>query len=64
MYRQVLESKEKVLGKEHPKALKSMDDLASVLDIQGKHEAAEEIKKRIQEIQEKEGQIKTDEASA
>jgi len=64
MLRQVLELREKVYGKEHPSTLVSMDDLASVLSVQGKHEAAEEIKGRIQDIREKKGQVRSDKASA
>jgi hypothetical protein len=36
MHRQTLELKERVLGQEHPSTLSSMNNLALVLDNQGK----------------------------
>jgi hypothetical protein len=41
MHRQALQLKEKVLGKEHPSTLNSMDNLALVLHSQGKYAEAE-----------------------
>jgi hypothetical protein len=40
MYRRTLELREKVLGREHPSTLASMNNLALVLDCQGKYEEA------------------------
>ncbi|EXA53638.1 hypothetical protein FOVG_01376 [Fusarium oxysporum f. sp. pisi HDV247] len=40
LYRETLEVKEKVLGKEHPDTLSSMNNLALVLDSMGKYEEA------------------------
>jgi hypothetical protein len=39
MHRQTLVLEEKILGKEHPSTLTSMNNLAGVLDSQGKYEA-------------------------
>jgi hypothetical protein len=41
MHRQELELARKVLGREHPETLTSMDNLALMLSDQGKHEKAE-----------------------
>jgi hypothetical protein len=38
-----VELMEKVLGREHPSTLSSMGNLASVLDIQGKYDEAEQM---------------------
>jgi tetratricopeptide (TPR) repeat protein/nucleoside phosphorylase len=43
MHRQTLELKEKVLGKEHPDTLDTMNNLALVLDNRGKYEEAEHM---------------------
>ncbi|KAI0172943.1 hypothetical protein GGR52DRAFT_546814 [Hypoxylon sp. FL1284] len=43
MNRQTLELKERVLGREHPDTLGSMNDLALVLGSQGKYEEAEKM---------------------
>ena len=43
MYRQTLELREKALGAEHPDTLTSMNNLAIVLDMQGKYEEAERM---------------------
>jgi hypothetical protein len=41
LYQQVVEGRQKVLGKEHPNTLASINSLAWTLNEQGKHEAAE-----------------------
>jgi hypothetical protein len=41
MHRRALQLKEKVLVQEHPSTLRSMNNLALVLDSQGKYEEAE-----------------------
>jgi prophage maintenance system killer protein len=41
MHQQTLQLKEKVLGKEHPSMLNSMNNLANVLYSQGKYKEAE-----------------------
>jgi hypothetical protein len=46
MGRQVLKSREKVLGPEHPDTLTSINNLAIVLRIQGKYEEAEVVGRR------------------
>jgi hypothetical protein len=43
MHRQTLQLREKVLGKEHPDTLASMDNLANVLNRQGKCEEVKEM---------------------
>ena len=43
MHRQALGQRERVLGKEHPDTLTSMNNLAEVLRGQGKYEQAEEM---------------------
>ena len=50
---QVMEGREKALGKEHPDTLASVSNLALVLQRQGKYEAAEEINRRALEGYEK-----------
>ncbi|KAI6307244.1 hypothetical protein MCOR30_011699 [Pyricularia oryzae] len=50
MHRKTLELREKVLGPENPSTLTSMNNLALVLDNQGKYEEAEDIYRRIQEL--------------
>jgi Tetratricopeptide repeat len=42
MNRRALDGREKVLGREHPDTLTSVDNLTSVLQYQGKYEEAEE----------------------
>ena len=49
----MLEDYEKVLGPEHLDTLRSISNLAWVLERQGKYEAAEEMNLRALEIQEK-----------
>ncbi|KAL8865632.1 MAG: hypothetical protein Q9198_009229 [Flavoplaca austrocitrina] len=46
MDRRALDGREKVLGKEHPDTLTSVDNLASVLRYQGKYEEAEPMNRR------------------
>ena len=53
MHRQTLELREKVLGVEHPDTLMSMNNLAMVLQAQGKYEAAEEMHRQTLELREK-----------
>ncbi|KAI9778300.1 MAG: hypothetical protein M1816_004150 [Peltula sp. TS41687] len=48
-----MEGCEKALGKEHPDTLTSVSNLASVLQHQGKYEAAEEMDRRALEGREK-----------
>jgi hypothetical protein len=43
IYREVVQVREKVLGKEHPSRLTSMNNLALVLSNQGKYKAAEQM---------------------
>jgi len=43
MYREVVEVRERVQGKEHPDTLTSMNNLATVLSDQGKYLEAEQI---------------------
>jgi len=50
---QIMEGREKALGKEHPDTLTSVSNLALVLLHQGKHEAAEEMNRRALEGREK-----------
>ncbi|KAF6806089.1 Kinesin light chain 3 [Colletotrichum musicola] len=53
MHRQTLELKEKVLGLENPSTLASMNNLALVLDSQGKYEEAEQMHRQTLELKEK-----------
>ena len=53
LYRQTLELKEKVLGREHPDTLSSMNNLAMVLEKQGNYIEAEEIHRQKLELKEK-----------
>ena len=46
MNRRALEGYEKVLGREHPDTLTSVNNLASVLRYQGKYEEAEQMNRR------------------
>ncbi|CAG8196671.1 unnamed protein product, partial [Penicillium olsonii] len=46
MHRRALEAREKVLGREHPSTLTSVNNLGSVLDGQGKYEEAEAMHRR------------------
>jgi hypothetical protein len=48
--RQMLELKEKVLGKEHPSTLGRMNNLALVLGRQGKYEEAEQMHRQTLEL--------------
>ena len=50
---QVVEGREKALGKEHPHTLDSMGNLALVLQYQGKYEAAEEMNRKVLQRREK-----------
>ena len=53
MDRRALDSREKMLGKEHPDTLTSVSNLASVLQDQGKYEEAEEMNRRALDSREK-----------
>jgi hypothetical protein len=53
MHRQTLARREKVLGHEHPDTLTSMNNLATVLESQGKYEEAEAIHRQTLERTEK-----------
>ena len=53
MNRRALEGKEKALGKEHPDTLISVNNLALVLQYQGKHEEAEQMNRRALQGREK-----------
>lgn len=53
LYRQNLDISERVLGREHPDTLTSMNNLALTLDYQGKHEEAEKINRQTLEISER-----------
>ena len=53
MDRRALDSKEKVLGKEHPDTLTSVSNLALVLQYQGKYDEAEQIDRRALDGREK-----------
>jgi tetratricopeptide (TPR) repeat protein len=53
MYREALEGREKMLGKEHPDTLTSVNNLASVLRDQGEYEEAEVMNRRALEGWEK-----------
>ncbi|KAK3935926.1 putative kinesin light chain [Diplogelasinospora grovesii] len=53
MCRQTLELKEKVLGKEHPGTLSSMNNLAETLRHQGKYEEAGQMHRQTLELREK-----------
>jgi Flp pilus assembly protein TadD len=46
-------TKEKVLGEEHPSTLDSMNNLALVLDSQGKHAEADEMHRQALQLKEK-----------
>ncbi|KAI1359309.1 hypothetical protein F5Y08DRAFT_84722 [Xylaria arbuscula] len=50
LYRQTLELKEGVLGREHPATLASMNNLAGVLRSQGKYEEAETMHRQTLEL--------------
>ena len=52
MYRQALELREAVLGKEHPDTLASIDNLARVFRRQGKHKQAEQMHRQALELTE------------
>ncbi|KAJ5884884.1 hypothetical protein N7495_009394 [Penicillium taxi] len=53
MHRRALEAREKVLGREHPHTLTSVNNLGLVLDSQGKYEEAEAMYRRDLEGSEK-----------
>ncbi|RKL04917.1 hypothetical protein BFJ70_g17166 [Fusarium oxysporum] len=53
LYRETLEAREKVLGKEHPDTLSSMNNLALVLRKIGKYEEAEKMHRETLEAREK-----------
>ncbi|PNP77904.1 hypothetical protein FNYG_08630 [Fusarium nygamai] len=53
LYRETLELKEKVLGKEHPDTLMSMNNLALVLDNMGEYEEAEKMHREEWKLTEK-----------
>ncbi|RYP10933.1 hypothetical protein DL764_000369 [Monosporascus ibericus] len=52
MHRQALELREAVLGQEHPFTFDSMNNLANVLDSQGKYEEAEQMHRQALELTE------------
>src|SRR5436305_872701 len=52
MHRQALELRETVLGQEHPDTLKSMNNLAIVLEAQAKFKQAEEMHRQALELRE------------
>jgi tetratricopeptide (TPR) repeat protein len=53
MHREVVEVKERVLGKENPDTLTSMNNLASVLRDQGKYPEAEQMYREVMEVKER-----------
>jgi tetratricopeptide (TPR) repeat protein len=53
MHRRALEAREKVLGREHPDTLNSVNNLGLVLDKQGQYDAAEAMDRRALEAREK-----------
>ncbi|KAH8669305.1 hypothetical protein BGZ61DRAFT_483478 [Ilyonectria robusta] len=53
MNRRALETKERVLGREHPSTLTSINNLATVLQDQGKYEEAEQMNRRALDASEK-----------
>ncbi|CAG7977526.1 unnamed protein product [Penicillium salamii] len=53
MHQRALEAQEKVLGREHPDTLTSVNNLGLVLDSQGKYEEAEAMHRRALEAREK-----------
>ncbi|KAI1506280.1 hypothetical protein F5X99DRAFT_129304 [Biscogniauxia marginata] len=53
MHRQTLELRERVLGKEHPNTLISINNLAKVLRSQGKYEEAEQMHRQTLELRER-----------
>ncbi|RKK27891.1 hypothetical protein BFJ66_g16444 [Fusarium oxysporum f. sp. cepae] len=53
LYRETLEAREKVLGKEHPDTLDSMNNLALVLDKMGEYGEAEKMHREALEAREK-----------
>ncbi|KAG7429090.1 Kinesin light chain [Fusarium oxysporum f. sp. raphani] len=53
LYRETLEVKEKVLGKEHPSTLDSMNNLALVLDSIGEYEEASKMHRETLEVKKK-----------
>jgi tetratricopeptide (TPR) repeat protein len=50
---EVMETREKVLGIDHPDTLMSVSNLAGVLDRQGKYEESEELNQRVLAVSEK-----------
>ena len=53
LYRETLQLREKVLGKEHPDTLTSMNNLAGLLESQGKYNAAELLYRETLQLREK-----------
>jgi Tetratricopeptide repeat len=53
IHRQTLKLRERVLGKEHPDTLTSMNNLALMLNDQSKDEQAEEMHRRTLELRER-----------
>jgi tetratricopeptide (TPR) repeat protein len=53
MHRRALKAREKVLGREHPSTLTSVDNLGLVLSSQGKYEEAEAMHRRALKAREK-----------
>lgn len=52
MHRRALEEREKVLGREHPDTLASIDNLGLVLSRQGKYKEAEAMHRQVLEVRE------------
>ncbi|CUS06611.1 unnamed protein product [Tuber aestivum] len=53
MHRRALEGREKILGPDHPDTLTSVNNLAGVLQSQGKYDESEEMHRRALEGREK-----------
>lgn len=53
MHRQTLAISKKVLGEEHPSTLKTMNNLALLLDSQGKYEEVESMRRQTLATREK-----------
>ncbi|RKK62252.1 hypothetical protein BFJ66_g1057 [Fusarium oxysporum f. sp. cepae] len=53
LYRETLEMRQKVLGKEHPNTFSSMNNLAIVLNNMGEYEEAEKMHRETLELKEK-----------
>ena len=53
LYRETLQLREKVLDKEHPNTLTSMNNLAALFDSQGKYDLAEPLYRETLQLREK-----------